>query len=90
VNEELICSYGMFFDGLRTLQITDFTFGRNMPFQVFHSLSLLILQDGKVESVVDFHLENLSVLVIANCKFQGISTWNPNKNLQIITIRDCP
>jgi hypothetical protein len=90
VDEKLIGKYAKLYDGVATLYLTRFTFPFNtMPFQLFTSITHLTLTDGNVYSVVDFNLENLRTLIIWNCNFTGISSWNPSSKLQSVTITSC-
>jgi hypothetical protein len=90
VDEKFIRKYAQFYDGVATLYLTRFTYAfDSMPFQLFTSITHLTLNGGNVYSAVDFNLENLRTLIIENCNFTRISSWNPSNKLQSVAITGC-
>jgi hypothetical protein len=92
VEEKLIRKYAQFYDGVETLHLMGFAFSFNSKtFGMLHSICRLILMCGNLSSVVDFNLENLSLLIIWNCiNVTEISSWNSSNKLRSVTIKGCP
>jgi hypothetical protein len=89
VDEKLVRKYSKFYDGVASVHLKRFSFGSNMNFQMFYSLTELKLTEIKITSEIDINLENLALLVIYQCSFRGVSSWNKNNKLKAVEIRDC-